>query len=129
MTFFNNRGTVSSLLGDDQAVINSDILWAKHMLNQVLPNGYCAYPVKLGVCPHSNACILCGYFRTSKEFLPVLERQQVQLRLLLKRLDQEGVTQGSPRYKQQQEAKKVGKKLASLIKTLKGGSDDKRGSV
>lgn len=50
--------------------------WArKHINAQMLPNGVCARPVKLGGCPHSNSCLSCRDFRTSKEFLPEHKKQ------------------------------------------------------
>lgn len=41
----------------------------KHMNAQMLPNGVCARPVKLGKCKHGNECLFCGDFRTSIEDL------------------------------------------------------------
>lgn len=41
------------------------------ILAQALPNGYCARPAIRGNCPHANACLTCGDFRTTKEFLGV----------------------------------------------------------
>ena len=37
-----------------------------------LPNGFCSFPNKLGVCPHMNAC---EFFRTSVEFLDIHKKQ------------------------------------------------------
>lgn len=44
-------------------------LLKKNVLAQALPNGSCARPVQLGECPHANACLTCGDFRTTIEFL------------------------------------------------------------
>ena len=49
----------------------------RNVLAQSLPNGSCARPVVKGPCPHANACLTCGDFRTTAEFLP---RHQEQLR-------------------------------------------------
>ena len=44
-------------------------LLKKKVLAQSLPNGSCARPIVLGECPHANACLTCGDFRTTFEFL------------------------------------------------------------
>jgi len=50
----------------------ADMQWFKHNLHaQALPNGYCGLPKALNDCPHANACLTCGHFRTTKEFLGV----------------------------------------------------------
>ena len=43
-------------------------LLKKKVLAQSLPNGSCARPIVLGECPHANACLTCGDFRTTIEF-------------------------------------------------------------
>lgn len=54
--------------------------WIKENLSkQVLPNGICSYPAVLGVCPNSDICLSCEYFRTSKKYLPVHEKQLEEL--------------------------------------------------
>ena len=40
----------------------------KGILGEVLPNGYCALPARL-TCSKGNACLQCGDFRTTLEFL------------------------------------------------------------
>lgn len=40
----------------------------KGVLGEVLPNGYCALPARL-TCSKGNACLQCGDFRTTLEFL------------------------------------------------------------
>jgi hypothetical protein len=42
---------------------------------QALPNGQCHLPVQAGRCPHANACLTCGHFRSTARFLPVLKQQ------------------------------------------------------
>lgn len=52
--------------------------WARSYINtQMLPNGICAKPVKLGKCPHANSCLICLDFRTSIEHL-VTHREHLQ---------------------------------------------------
>lgn len=59
--------TTDVVLTDDEAYAE----WARAHINaQMLPNGVCARPVKLGKCPHGNACLTCPEFRTSPEDLP-----------------------------------------------------------
>lgn len=48
----------------------SDLQWFKRNVHaQALPNGSCARPIIKGDCPHANACLTCGDFRTTLEFL------------------------------------------------------------
>lgn len=54
--------------------------WIKGNLSkQILPNGICSYPTVLGVCPNSDVCLSCEYFRTSKKYLSVYEKQLEEL--------------------------------------------------
>ncbi|MBR8835366.1 MAG: tyrosine-type recombinase/integrase [Stigonema ocellatum SAG 48.90 = DSM 106950] len=49
---------------------DEDLQWMKKkILAQALPNGSCARPLVKGSCPHANACLTCGDFRTTIEFL------------------------------------------------------------
>ena len=41
-------------------------------------NGSCARPIIKGVCPHANACLTCGDFRTTIEFLDQHKEQLEQ---------------------------------------------------
>lgn len=46
-----------------------DLQWLKRkVLGEVLPNGYCGLPVTQ-TCSKGNACLTCGDFRTTLEFL------------------------------------------------------------
>lgn len=48
---------------------NTDLQWMKkQVLGEVLAHGYCALPAHLD-CSKGNACLQCGDFRTTKEFL------------------------------------------------------------
>ena len=50
--------------------------WIRQNINaQILPNGYCGMPIKLGKCPHANSCLECTNFRTSIEFLDEHKKQ------------------------------------------------------
>ena len=54
-----------------------ELAWLrKNILPQALPNGSCARPIVKGPCPHANACLTCGDFRTTAEFL---EQHHAQL--------------------------------------------------
>jgi len=48
---------------------NTDLQWMKkQVLGEVLAHGYCALPAHLD-CFKGNACLQCGDFRTTREFL------------------------------------------------------------
>ena len=48
---------------------NTEFQWMKkQILGEVLPNGYCALPAHF-TCSKGNACLQCGDFRTTLEFL------------------------------------------------------------
>ena len=48
---------------------NTEFQWMKkQILGEVLPNGYCALPANF-TCSKGNACLQCGDFRTTLEFL------------------------------------------------------------
>lgn len=45
---------------------DAKVEWLREKINvQILPNGVCAHPTKLGKCPHANNCLTCSEFRTS----------------------------------------------------------------
>jgi hypothetical protein len=50
----------------------------KNVLAQALPNGTCALPVAQKECPHANACLTCGFFRTNASFLPEHRQQLIR---------------------------------------------------
>lgn len=59
--------------------------WMKrNVLAQALSNGSCARPVVKGPCPHANACLTCGDFRTTLEFL---EQHKAQLKATQELID------------------------------------------
>lgn len=50
--------------------------WLRANINaQLLPNGLCALPTKLGKCPHANSCLTCKNFRTSVRYLSIHKEQ------------------------------------------------------
>lgn len=60
--------------GDEEAADAEWLLYQVANATQPLANGYCGLPIQQK-CPHANACLDCDSFRTSKEFLPVLNQQ------------------------------------------------------
>jgi integrase/recombinase XerD len=65
-----------SVVPDNGAAVPEDALVLKrNVLAQALPNGQCHLPVQAGPCPHANACLTCGHFRSTARFLPVLKQQ------------------------------------------------------
>lgn len=69
--FINIVGEEVDLFNDDELKKDlSNAEWArKHINAQMLSNGVCGRPLKLGKCPHSNSCLTCKDFRTCKEFI------------------------------------------------------------
>lgn len=59
----------------EEKTVDENVHWMRYMISQVLPNGYCSLPVKLGTCPNANKCLFCDKFRTSAAFLKVLQLQ------------------------------------------------------
>jgi hypothetical protein len=57
------------------AVPEAALALKRNVLAQALPNGQCHLPVQAGLCPHANACLTCGHFRSTARFLPVLKQQ------------------------------------------------------
>src|SRR5207245_8767123 len=65
-----------AVVPDAGAAVPEDALVLKrNVLAQALPNGQCHLPVQAGPCPHANACLTCGHFRSTARFLPVLKQQ------------------------------------------------------
>jgi hypothetical protein len=65
-----------TVVPDRGAAVSEDALVLKRNVQaQALPNGQCHLPVQAGACPHANACLTCGHFRTTARFLPVLKQQ------------------------------------------------------
>ena len=63
---------------------STDLQWMKkQILGEVLPNGYCALPADF-TCSKGNACLQCGDFRTSLEFLDKHKKQRERTLQVLK---------------------------------------------
>jgi integrase/recombinase XerD len=61
-----------------------DAAWLKqNIAAQTLPNGFCALPVVSQKCPHANACLSCGNFKTDKRFLPQHQQQLAETEKLI----------------------------------------------
>ena len=87
-------------------------LLKKKVLAQSLPNGSCARPIVLGECPHANACLTCGDFRTNIEFLEQHKTQLEQTEIIIKNAEEKG-------WKRHAEMNtKVKNNLQKIINTL-----------
>ena len=112
--FINNVGEPSPLeippyIDDEEAKVE----WLREKINtQILPNGVCGYPTKLGKCPHSNSCLICPEFRTSVSNLPVHKLQLANIEEYIKIAE-------SNNWKTQVESnKKVKENLLKIIDKL-----------
>ncbi|WP_036478885.1 site-specific integrase [Myxosarcina sp. GI1] len=93
-------------------------LLKKKVLAQSLPNGSCARSVVLGECPHANACLTCGDFRTTLEFLDQHKAQLEETEKLVKNAKEKG-------WKRHAEMNtKVRDNLHKIISTLESGDKD-----
>jgi len=64
----------------------SDLQWFKRNVHaQALPNGSCARPIIKGDCPHANACLTCGDFRTTLEYLDHHKEQLTQTEKIIEK--------------------------------------------
>ena len=93
-------------------------LLKKNVLAQALPNGSCARPIILGECPHGNACLTCGDFRTTIEFLEQHKTQLQSTKNLIKNAEEKG-------WKRQEEMnQKVANNLEKIIETLEFSNEN-----
>ncbi len=84
----------------------------KNVLAQALSNGSCARPIQLGECPHANACLTCGDFRTTVEFLDQHKTQLEETEKLVQNAEAKG-------WKRQAEMNtRVRDNLKKIITTL-----------
>lgn len=71
-------GRIFESSNDNPADVD-ELQWLKKNIQaQALPNGYCGLPSlgsKPAPCPHANACLSCGHFRTTVEFLSIHKAQ------------------------------------------------------
>lgn len=100
------------------------VIWIRKRMAQILPDGYCSYPVKLGLCPHANQCLFCDSFHTTRDFLPVFYRQSAKLSMFIHTLEKAGK---DDRY---EAAVRVKKRIDFFIQTLEADHDaDSRGKA
>lgn len=93
-------------------------LLKKKVLAQSLPNGSCARPIVLGECPHANACLTCGDFRTTIEFLEQHKTQLEETEIIIKNAEEKG-------WKRHAEMNtKVRNNLQKIINTLSSGEKE-----
>lgn len=59
---------------------------------KALGNGYCGYPSSLGVCPYSDVCLNCEFFRTSKRFLDIHKKHLEEVRKNIIMYEENGYT-------------------------------------
>lgn len=95
---------------------NDDVEYAEYLRKfinaQMLPNGVCARPVKLGRCQHCNACLHCKDFRTSVEFIGVHQDQLTRLKKYMV------IAKQNKWDIQYQEAKTVSETLERIVNAL-----------
>lgn len=90
-------------------------LFKKKVLAQSLPNGSCARPIQLGECPHANACLTCGDFRTTIEFLNKHKTQLEETEKIITNAEQNGWERHAEMNR------KVKDSLTKIITTLEIG--------
>lgn len=74
------------LIAENPELETSDLQWFKRNVHaQALPNGSCARPIIKGDCPHANACLTCGDFRTTPEFLNQHKEQLEQTEQIIEK--------------------------------------------
>lgn len=74
------------LSAENPELETSDLQWFKRNVHaQALPNGSCARPIIKGDCPHANACLTCGDFRTTLEFLDNHKEQLEQTEKIIEK--------------------------------------------
>ncbi|NJM21301.1 MAG: tyrosine-type recombinase/integrase [Richelia sp. SL_2_1] len=71
---------------------DKDLQWfKKKVMGEVLPHGYCGLPANL-TCSKGNACLQCGHFRTTKEFLTYHKKHKERTEEVLAKAKQNGWT-------------------------------------
>ena len=90
-------------------------LLKKNVLPQALPNGTCRLPIVLGECPHANACLTCGHFGTTIEFLEQHKTQLKETKKIIKNAEEKGWV------RQAEMNKRVENNLEKIINTLESG--------
>ena len=92
---------------------DQNLQWMKrNILAQALPNGSCARPLVKGECPHPNACLTCGDFRTTKAFLGIHQEELERTEKILEKAKAHGW------QRQVEMNEKVKQNLNNIITTL-----------
>lgn len=89
------EGTLIDIHGMQQNIgaEHEDALWLKkNIMAQALPNGLCTLPLQQKRCPHANACLNCGHFRTTKKHLPQHKAQLEQTVQFIEKAKSSGLT-------------------------------------
>lgn len=96
----------------------SELQWFKRsVLAQALPNGSCARPILRGPCPHANACLTCGDFRTTIEFINQHKQQLAQTEQLIEK------AKASSWIRQVEMNEQVKTNLKNIIATLESDNE------
>lgn len=96
-----------------------DMQWFKRSVQaQALPNGSCALPAISQGCPHANACLTCGHFRTTAEHLVEHKKQLRQTEQIIEKAQANGWT------RQVEMNERVASNLKSIISTLEAVGND-----
>lgn len=89
--------------------------WTRKFINtQMLPNGVCAKPIKLGKCQHANSCLTCLDFRTSVKDLETHKLHLQRVEEYINFAKKNGWTM------QLETNKKTRENLIKIIKKLEG---------
>lgn len=97
---------------------DSNLQWMKKkVLAETLPNGYCGLPAQL-TCSKGNACLTCGDFRTTIEFL---DQHKEHLERTNKVIE---VAKANAWQRQIQVNEDVKKSLENIINTLEGNKNE-----
>lgn len=89
-TFINNLGEKIIFANDIELGDAAQIEWLRKNINaQMLPNGFCGLPVKMGNCDAGNACLDCSKFRTDETFIDVHKQQLLATEQILQKAKEE----------------------------------------
>lgn len=101
---------------------NNDMCYAEYMrayINmQMLPNGICARPVKLGACKHGNSCLTCQEFRTSIEHLTLHKEHLARVEKYI------AIAEENNWLPQIETNKKIRESLMNIIQTIEEKEDE-----
>lgn len=88
---------------------------------QVLPDGLCSYPMRLGTCPNFEACLTCEFFRTSVDYLELHKQHLAAIENKIPLYEANGWIDNLETAKAQRDSLK--KIIAGLEKLKKGEID------